>query len=149
MRTWRFVVGLPLYLCAFGQTNLQAPLPGAKPHTISIISVFDHSLDRVYHSSQDVVVFSGELGKRGERNYYDCYKNAFETDFVLYENYRGTRAAGAAFLCYDGHPGFDFSASRGTPVLAAAAGTVETASDTYCSGTVSLDRYSEKLFSAF
>lgn len=119
--------------------NNQADGLPLNPDTVQINSVFDHHVRTVnnvplfYINDQDHVVtaYTGEVGSRdackSNPNLKSCtddagegvvgYKNSTGTNFSINNNY-----SGGVYLYYDGHPGFDYQAERGTPVFAAAEG---------------------------
>lgn len=129
-----FLDGFPLRNCA--------PAPNCTPFTVPIISVVDHSgtpLDPNpipgnpdptkrrpwYFKDSTVKAYNGETGKKmyGENCPPVGYKkdNA-GTPFILNGRYIGAACEGLsnqrAYLNYDGHPGFDYSAASGTPIYA-------------------------------
>lgn len=104
---------------------LSFPLAGFTPYTVPVVSVFDHSATGEYGNDTDhhVETFTGEVSSN--QNPYSgttCYPKADNSAFGSGFNYTGYEQAGIYYLCYDGHPGFDYSASYGTDVYAAADG---------------------------
>ena len=116
-----------LYFQAAVQTNIgfymSFPLAGQTPLTASINSVFDHSMSSSYTIDNVVVAFDGERGERGfgwDGSSSPGYKNSAGTNFWINGQYTG--AGELNYLNYDGHPGIDYRAARGTAVYAAADG---------------------------
>jgi Peptidase family M23 len=120
-------------VCLWGQNGnvtLQFPIAGLHPHTAPIVSIFDHSL-----KADEATAFTGEAGQATAGSVSgNCYRNPNGSDFVLYDNYAGLRTGGTAFLCYDGHAGFDIRVPRGQQVLASADGIIERADDKFQDG---------------
>ena len=111
-----------------------------EPQTVPMTSVFDHSMafrfeeGKVNTADYGVTAFTGEsatekdqmvvemevndpiLGKKTPQKLYEFRSKA--NKYLNGYNYAGST------LAYDGHPGYDFSAPKGTPVYAAAAGKI-------------------------
>lgn len=101
------------------------PLKDLTPATAAINSVFDHKQKSPYDKDGVVTAFTGDSGYTAPSG--TCYqkKNGEDFDFGDRGHYRGTTGTGLGKrLCYDGHPGIDFYAEAGTPVLAAVSGKV-------------------------
>jgi len=133
---------------------LNFPISGLGPESASISTVFDHSQNGPYQNNSEVVAFTGEIGLCnaasatqdyqsvvGVKHPHSGYRNQTGTAFAVNGNYNGgapgssssalTCAGGSAvslpsntLLFYDGHPGYDYPQSCGTPVYAAASGVV-------------------------
>ncbi len=122
-----------------GQTPfLTSPLADYSPYNAPIVSVFDHSVNDAnvaripnsleYAMDGMVTAYNNESGS----NLYpvgggNCYEQASGAPFIINGNYTGDATSPApadAYLCYDGHPGYDYRVGTGTNVLAAADGTV-------------------------
>ncbi|MEA3432572.1 MAG: peptidoglycan DD-metalloendopeptidase family protein, partial [candidate division WOR-3 bacterium] len=103
---------------------LSCPLSGYSPYNVPITSVFDHSMNIPYSSPDNIVVaYTGEEGHY--ESIQGCYNRSDEQPFTINGNYTGAKCCGTIYyLCYDGHPGFDYSVPTGTDVLSAASGTV-------------------------
>ena len=91
-----------------------------------VTSVFDRTVQDVkYNADGKVLAYTGEAGEKIFDFYDDqdddCYKQEDGTVFQLDGNYKG--AYGGTYLCYDGHPGVDFTASE-DHVIAVESGTV-------------------------
>jgi murein DD-endopeptidase MepM/ murein hydrolase activator NlpD len=115
-----------------GTFKLSFPLQGYTPYNAPISSVFDHSINEQvvdviprgleYNYDGVVIAYTGERGE-GQPAKYTCYQQQGGFKFTLHGNYRGG-SSGPSFLCYDGHPGYDYPVNIGTPVYAAADGEV-------------------------
>jgi hypothetical protein len=115
-------------------------IPGLGPYTASIISIFDHTMENSLGqyqildcddpNSRQVQAFTGNLGDctqyaSGTPCRNGCPQGAVPTPFLLTGNYQGRRALPQnQILNYDGHPGYDYRASIGTPVFAPTAGYI-------------------------
>lgn len=105
--------------------TLGFPLPGGAPYSTGINSVFDccqPGAQFPYPADNYIFAYTGEYGTFGAgscSNYgLKAYKNPAEGySFRINDHYNDV------CLYYDGHPGYDFEAPRGTPVLATANGT--------------------------
>ncbi len=119
-------------------TGLAFPLKGFTPYNASVTSIMDHSMTTPYTKDGIVRAFDGEEGniiyggwcydsggyQINETNYTSCqvaaYKNSngsvFLEDYLT--NYDDV------YLYYDGHPGYDYSATSGTDIFAPANGTL-------------------------
>ena len=133
---------------------LSFPLASFDPCSAHINAVFDHSQTAPYTNDRKVVAYTGETGfcnpnnpvqdfqsVVGQKHPHSGYRSQTGSAFAVNGNYTGgengqgsptltcarTSAANLpsdTFLFYDGHPGYDYKASCGTPVYAAASGTV-------------------------
>lgn len=103
-----------------------------------INSVLDHQMDTLYSKDGTILSFTGELFQ-ATTSYpvtaqQACYPKAGLATWLplISSIYKGTGLGSSAptncstgvALNYDGHPGYDYVASSGTPVYAAAGGTV-------------------------
>lgn len=106
--------------------NLGSPLQGVEPVLDkAVTSVFDRTVvvTGAYVRNGRVETYTGEVGEKRFGVFdIDCYKNEKKEAFVLEGNYKG--AHGEHYLCYDGHPGIDFTASESV-VIAVEDGTVK------------------------
>ncbi|MHB0865963.1 MAG: peptidoglycan DD-metalloendopeptidase family protein [Minisyncoccota bacterium] len=108
------------------------------PYTVGkVTSVLDHQMDSLYVQDGAILSFTGELFQANS-SYpatapQACYPKASGAAWssLLGSIYNGTLTSGTGGNClsgvalnYDGHPGYDYVASMGTPVYAAAGGTV-------------------------
>jgi hypothetical protein len=130
------------------------PLAGLDPCAATINAVFDHSQKAPYSNDFKVVAYTGETGLCdlqnsfqdfqsvvGVKHPHSGYRNQSGSVFAVNGHYTGgengqgsptlTCAGSPAsnlpsntFLFYDGHPGYDYKATCGTPVYAAVSGTV-------------------------
>jgi len=91
----------------------------------SMFSVLDHQMSTVYGTDGTVTAYTGESGV-GTPKALGCYPKVGGGSFSVNGLYRGTNdgCLPAQGLNYDGHPGYDYVAVIGTPVKAAASGTV-------------------------
>ena len=105
---------------------LSFPLSEYHAYNAPIGSVFDHTMDIPYGKDTRVVAYTGEVGNfiKSICPFCDgCYNTINGRSFVVNGNYTGIVNCGVSkFLCYDGHPGFDYPVPAGTPVYAAAEG---------------------------
>jgi uncharacterized delta-60 repeat protein len=114
--------------------RLSFPLPGLTAYTATINSVFDHSMPQSYCADNKVEDFVGEIGSvnpslvwtntrcpPGQQD-LSGYQNTAGTNFIVNGHFSG--GGDPTRLYYDGHTGYDYEAADGTPVLAAAPGTV-------------------------
>jgi hypothetical protein len=119
--------------------SLSFPLKDLSPEAATINSVFDHSMAneegslQLYKCDSVVVTYSGELGNKdgsgslpkSDPNYFQIQcrqgyaQDTLHTPFVVNGHY-----SGGGYLYYDGHPGIDYRAAKGTKVYAAASGTI-------------------------
>ena len=107
------------------------------PYTAPITSVFDHSATGEYSNDTDhhVTAFNGETSTN--QDYYSgttCYPKSDNSEFGEGFNYAGYGQAGKYYLCYDGHPGYDYYVGTGTDVYSAATGTIIVAGWDSCLG---------------
>lgn len=97
-------------------------------YSAPVSSVFDHSGSANYGNDDQVIAFNGEKGEEvtGHPAYpgTTCYEKSDESAFGLGFNYTGISGAEDDYLCYDGHPGYDYAVATGTDLYSAAAGTV-------------------------
>jgi murein DD-endopeptidase MepM/ murein hydrolase activator NlpD len=111
---------------------LSFPLAGYNSLNAPVSSVFDHSATAEYTSDTDnhVTAFNGESSDNA--TYYPmttCYAKDSSHNFAFGAgfNYAGvTSLGGVNYLCYDGHPAYDYPIAIGTDVYPAASGTVIT-----------------------
>lgn len=102
-----------------------------------ITSILDHNMDSPYtHKDGKILSFTGELFQANSSypsgGVAACYPKAGGGVWssLLQSLYIGTAGSGSSnctsgvAVNYEGHPGYDYVASTGTPVRAAAAGTV-------------------------
>lgn len=90
----------------------------------SVVSVVDHSMTNVYASEDGIVTaWNGEKGQGVAVN-QGCYPKVGGGTFSISGTYVGSSPSFINCLNYDSHPGYDYKAAYGTPVKAAAAGTV-------------------------
>lgn len=114
---------------------LQFPLANYTAYNAPISSVFDHSMTTSYAKDGIVVAYTGEKGVKSSGYACDCYKNSSGQPFNVDNRYKGAGSCGGTFyLCYDGHPAYDYPVSSGTEVRAAAGGVVITATWDNCLG---------------
>jgi hypothetical protein len=114
---------------------------GAGVYSTKITAVFDHSMLSAAGNcaNNTVTAFTGEQGKAAIdtsdwsflpapscSNYNDMlYGLAGTAPFSLNGQYKNTdQSAPFQFLYYDGHTGYDYEASIGTPVYATASGNI-------------------------
>ena len=106
------------------------------PWTAPITSVFDHAASFRFESNGVIVAYTGEIGTIPDPNEPPAisgtqilysFKKADSSPFVINGYYCGTTTTGSNTLNYDGHPGYDYPVTNGTPVYAAADGVVLTA----------------------
>src|SRR5262249_50665748 len=129
------------------------PLANYTPYTAPIITVFDHSMRAapnatllgLYNCDGVVLAFTGDVAARAEIHkrfnsfgthpgdtncadglgYTSSTTTADSPPFALQGvNYTGIHFTGPKYLYYDGHPGYDYRATWGTPVFSVTAGTV-------------------------
>lgn len=108
------------------------PLRGVNAYNAIINSIFDHHINGQYREQISnsleydkdgiVVAYTNERGDTNNSD--DCYQNQDGSRFLGNLNYRGA-LADDTYLCYDGHPGWDYK-PNGThvDVLAVGAGKV-------------------------
>lgn len=103
---------------------LAFPIDGDTAYTAPVSSVMDHSMPGgPYSENNTVLAFNGELGNMA--HYLGCYANSDSTAFDMGINYVGTSGTGGAYyLCYDGHPGYDYAFPENTHIHAPANGTL-------------------------
>ena len=92
------------------------------PYTAGVSAVMDHSMTVAYAKNGKVLTFNGVLGKSTYGNIQDCFKKADGGIFEFGINYVGI--GDKTYLCYDGHPGYDYPFVKKTPIHAATAGTL-------------------------
>lgn len=100
----------------------------ATAYTAGVSSVMDQSTlgsGTPYANNDQVESFEGEVGDVGPYNGSTCYRKANNTAFGNSFNYVGTTGTGGAYyLCYDGHPGYDYPKAHNTAIYAPADGTL-------------------------
>lgn len=110
------------------------PLAGQSAYTAGISSVMDQSTlgtGTAYANNGSVVAFNGETGNQGPYSGSTCYSKTGGGTFGSGFAYVGTSGTGgSSYLCYDGHPGYDYPATQGTAIYAPAAGTLCAATTT-------------------
>lgn len=112
------------------ETPLEFPLfqsTGTTPWTAPISSVMDHSGTTPYSDSDHLVVsFEGEASEvQMPHPNSTCYAKNDSSSFGVSINYVGTSASGGSYyLCYNGHPGYDYPQPQGTDISAPADGTL-------------------------
>jgi len=103
---------------------LSFPLSDYGPYDAPISTVFDHSMSTPYSKNRVVIAFTGETGNQTTAGGCDCYNKSDVLPFAINGNYTGDHNCGRAnYLCYDGHPGFDYAVAN-KHVYAAADGIV-------------------------
>ncbi|MFA7209755.1 MAG: M23 family metallopeptidase, partial [Parcubacteria group bacterium] len=122
----------------FEEFRLGFPLMGYTPYDAPISSVFDHSATAQYDNDTDhhVTAFNGESSEdQGAYSGTTCYPKADNLAFLesVLSNYVGYGSAGEYYLCYDGHPGYDYVVSY-VDVYSAAEGVVLGAGYDSCLG---------------
>lgn len=91
------------------------------PYNAKVSAVMDHSMTTPYSKDGVVLTFNSVQGN--QENLQDCYSKAGGGRFNFGLNYVGTSNIGGKFyLCYDGHPGYDYPFTKGTPIHSATAG---------------------------
>jgi murein DD-endopeptidase MepM/ murein hydrolase activator NlpD len=105
---------------------LSFPLAGYTAYTAPVSAVMDHSMTAPYgaDTNRTVTAFNGEVGTVGPYKKSTCYRKLDSSAFLIgVLNYTGTSGSGGnAYLCYDGHPGYDYPRPLGTDIFAPAAG---------------------------
>lgn len=118
-----------------GDSSFEFPIPKDKDgnpftsYTAPISSVMDQSTlgtgTPYDDSDHQVVSFEGEIGNQGPYAGSTCYAKPNGKAFGKNINYKGTSGTGGKhYLCYNGHPGYDYPFAKGTPIHAATAGTL-------------------------
>ena len=115
-----FSLSFPLHNSCGGQQ--------CTPYTEPVSTVFDHSVTGEYGSDTNhhVTAFNGEVS--ANQNPYSgssCYPKADNSAFLggINFNYEGTTSTGNNYyLCYDGHPGYDYKVPLDTALYADADG---------------------------
>jgi hypothetical protein len=103
------------------------PLAGYTPYTVPTSSVFDHAATAQYTADADhrVMTFNGEVSiAQNPKPGTTCYPKSDNSAFGLGFNYVGY-GQDPYYLCYDGHPGYDYAVNL-ADVYSAASGTVQT-----------------------
>lgn len=109
--------------------NCESPYSQGAYTSSMINSVLDHQMDSIYKNPDGkVVAFTGEKGEGLARS-LGCYPKVGGGSFNILGLYEGTTTQNedcspSVGLNYDNHPGYDYNAEIGTPVKAAAPGTV-------------------------
>jgi murein DD-endopeptidase MepM/ murein hydrolase activator NlpD len=113
------------------------PLAGYTPYTAPVTSVFDHSGSAQYDDTDHkVVAFNGESsGFQTPYSGTTCYRKIDSSIFGIGFKYNGYSLAGAHYLCYNGHPGYDYAVD-GANVYSVATGTVRFAGYDACLGNM-------------
>jgi murein DD-endopeptidase MepM/ murein hydrolase activator NlpD len=113
------------------------PLAGYTPYTAPVTSVFDHSGSAQYDDTDHkVVAFNGESsGFQTPYSGTTCYRKIDNSIFGIGFKYNGYSLAGAHYLCYNGHPGYDYAVD-GANVYSVATGTVRFAGYDACLGNM-------------
>lgn len=111
-------------------TPLAFPLAGVTPYTAEVSTVMDQSTlgnGAVYSDDTDgqVESFEGEIGDYAKYPGSTCWSKSDSSTFGLSINYTGTYATGGAYyLCYNGHPGYDYPKAQETDIHAPEAGVL-------------------------
>lgn len=94
------------------------------PFTAPVSAVMDHSLASQYEEDGIMLTFNNERGDRINGFHQGCYKKNDGSAFLVGKlNYVGTKGTGGKpYLCYDGHPGYDYPQLQGTDIFAPATG---------------------------
>lgn len=105
---------------------LSFPLTGLNAYTAKVSAVTDHSMTTPYTEDGIVRAFNGTEVKVENGRFDGCYRKADGNSFQeLGINYVGTDITGNEFyLCYDGHPGYDYPYPKGTDINSPANGTL-------------------------
>ncbi|HUX35773.1 MAG TPA: M23 family metallopeptidase [Candidatus Paceibacterota bacterium] len=139
--------------------KLDFPLLPLNPYNVTIESVFDHSMTTAYSPDGIVVAYSGDEAKAlssktinvNSRTGNDPlgysypyigseYVNSQGNTIPDYDSRNPNDPNGPPVLAYDGHPGYDYAVSLGTPVYAATSGTVTVPRESDCwNGDMALD----------
>lgn len=95
-------------------------------YTAPVSSVMDYSMPNGPYSENGVILaFNGEQGNRANGYHLGCYANTGNTAFDMGLHYVGTSSTGGGYyLCYDGHPGYDYPFDQGTYINTPEAGTL-------------------------
>jgi len=127
VRLWSLISGTWQFndytYTAAGIKLIVFPIPNRTYSTVSINSVFDHSMNTPYCSDNLVIAYTGEEGRSiygstlvgniaGCGNLYG-FKNANATVFSVGGQYTG--AGTPQYLSYDGHPGYDYRTTDQCP----------------------------------
>ena len=127
VRLWSLISGTWQFndytYTAAGIKLIVFPIPNRIYSTVSINSVFDHSMNTPYCSDNIVVAYTGEEGRiiygsklvgniNGCGNLYG-FKNGNATVFSVGGQYTG--AGTPQYLSYDGHPGYDYRTTDQCP----------------------------------
>lgn len=112
-------------------TPFSFPFVGYTAYDASVSAVMDHSMTTPYSENDTVLAFNGEEGIKSNGYNLGCYANSSNIPFDMGINYVGTTSTGGSYyLCYDGHPGYDYPATSGTDIDAPADGTLCVATST-------------------
>ncbi len=113
---------------AAAPSYLSFPLAGETAYTAGVSSVMDHSMTALYagDTNNTVTAFNGEAGTVGPYGSSTCYRKTDSSVFLVGTiNYTGAFSGGGdTYLCYNGHPGYDYPKVQGTAILAPAGGTL-------------------------
>lgn len=105
---------------------LSFPFANLTAYTAPVSAVMDHTMTAPYNADTDlrVTAFNGEMGTVGPFGRSTCYAKPDGSIFLAGSlNYTGARSGGGkAFLCYNGHPGYDYPQPQGTNIFAPANG---------------------------
>ncbi len=103
---------------------LSFPLTSYNAYNAPVSSVFDHSGTAQYEDTDhQVKTFKGETSEiQTPYSGTTCYPKSDNSAFGLGFNYDGISGAGVYYLCYNGHPGYDYKVANNTPVYAATDG---------------------------
>lgn len=118
-----------------GDIYFEFPVPQDKngnpfnAYTAPVSSVMDQSTlgTGIPYDDSDhqVVSFEGEVGDQGPYAGSTCYAKSNGKAFGKNINYKGTSGTGGKYyLCYNGHPGYDYPFAKKTPIHAAMSGTL-------------------------
>lgn len=124
-----------------GAWYLSFPLGGYNAYSEVLNSVMDHSVPKGWYSKNLDQIVTGFTGEEGAKVYgywsqsSDLYKQQSGGAFSLKGTYTGGNW-GKQYLSYDGHPGIDYRAASGTPILAPADGNLYIPSSDNVNGSV-------------
>jgi squalene-hopene/tetraprenyl-beta-curcumene cyclase len=113
---------------------LSFPLTGFSAYSVTINSIFDHSMTTPYYDDNLTEAYTGEFGKFDNinTNRYPSatttihqghplfgLKNPDNPEYVFSLNGQYSKFGAGKYLFYDGHPGYDFQTGRATVKAAA------------------------------